>query len=102
LEPKKDVKWLLIVSLALFFYSICTTPPTYWAQSPSGVLTSRPDSWYYCGVAAVFFFLITILLATLRITDFGKGEALYQTTVLFFIIAVLLFSLNQVGQLLRP
>jgi hypothetical protein len=102
LEAKKDVRWLLIVSLALFFYSIYTTPPTYWAQSPSGVSTSRPDSWYNCGVAAVFLFLITILLATLHTADFGKGEVLYHTTILFFIIAVLLFSLSMVGTLLRP
>lgn len=102
MEAKRDVRWVLIVSLIMFFYSAYTTPPTYWATSPSGVLTSRPDSWYYAGVAAVFFFLITILLATLHTADFGRGEPLYQTTMLFFIIAVLLFLVNKIGQLLRP
>jgi fatty acid desaturase len=102
LEAKKDTKWILIVSLIMFFYFAYTTPPTYWALSPSGVSTSRPDNWYYAGTAAVLFFLITILLATLHTAGFGKGTPLYQTTILFFIIAVLLSFVNKVGQLLRP
>jgi hypothetical protein len=101
-EARKNLKWVLAVSLIMFFYSAYTTPPTYWATSPSGVLTSRPDSWYYAGAAAVLFFLITILLAALHTADFGKSIPLYQTAMLFFVIAVLLLLVSKVGQLLRP
>jgi len=85
----------------MFFYTAYTTPSTYWFPSPSGVYTSRPDSWYYLGLAGVFVFIVVVLLATLYTTDLGKSELLYDATILFFTFGMLLFFISRVGLFLR-
>jgi hypothetical protein len=84
---KRDVKWLLVTSLIMFFWSTWSTlmmTGYYFIAGP----------WYYLRNITVLSFVITISLATLYTTNFWKAEPIFKATIVMFIISISLFFIS--------
>lgn len=84
-EVKRDVKWLLVTSLIMFFWSTWSTL----IMSSYYYFTAGP--WYYLKNITVLSFIITISLATLYTTNFWKAEPIFKATIATYIISISLF-----------
>jgi|YelNatPaOPRAMG01_1025707.scaffolds.fasta_scaffold18002_4 hypothetical protein len=89
-EVKKDLKWILIVSVILFFW-------TYLQGLWTGFYVSRYiTSWTYLRNVNILFFILTIIFATLYTADFWRKEKIYKAAIGFFIISMILFFILHV------
>jgi hypothetical protein len=90
--PERNVTWILVVSLIMFFGS------AYVAYLvPYTTLTSGRDAWYYLTVIMRFFITLTIGSSALCIARFAKRWTYYGSVALFSIFIILLLILG-----LRP
>jgi len=89
MEERGNVKWILIISLAMFFISM-GLPILFLYGSSYPAITSRIDA---------LFFLATITVATLYTTGFGKKELMYRLAIYLFIFSMGLFFLSFIGSL---
>lgn len=87
-EVRRDVKWVLIISLIMFFWSVWST------LMMTGGYYFRPEYWYYLRNINVLSFIITICLGTLYTTDLWKPEPMLKATILMFIISMILFFIS--------
>jgi len=84
---KRDVKWLLVTSLIMFFWST-------WSTLMMTGYYFRADPWYYLRNTTVLSFIITISLAALYTTNFWKAEPIFKATIVMFIISISLFFIS--------
>jgi len=87
-EVKRDVKWLLVTSLIMFFWTTSST-----IMMMTGYY-SRADPWYHLRNITVLSFIITTSLATLYTTNFWKAEPIFKATIVMFIISISLFFIS--------
>lgn len=85
---KRDVKWVLIISLIMFLWSAWLT------LIIAGGYYFIPDHWYYLRNINVLAFIITIGLATLYTADFWKPEPMFEVTIVMFIASMILFFVS--------
>jgi len=91
-EVKKDVRWILIISLVLILaspfiavYALVGLPWDY----------ATPSIWFtHFRNISTLFFIFTIITSTLYIADFWKAEPLYEATIVFFIISMSMFFIS--------
>jgi len=92
MEEQKNVKWIVIVSLVLFFFSVWLAPSIYLGgYYPS---TSSRDAWYYLNRLDILFFIATLTVSSLFTSGFGKREVMYKLTVYIFMISMGVFFLS--------
>jgi len=94
LEDRRNVKWILIVSLILFFVSL-----TYSYYPPGGFgrlspLSWQEMAWYYYSRIVTLLFIATITTGALFTTNFSKKELTYMLTIRLFILSMVLFFLQ--------
>jgi len=91
MEEQRNVKWIVIVSLVLLFFSVSFAPSFF-----LGYYTPTPprDVWYYINRLDILFFIATITTATLFVINFGKKELTYKLTAYLFITSMGLFFLS--------
>lgn len=88
-KSEKDMKWVLSVSLVMFFWS------TFMAIMLQTSYYFRAGPWYYLRNVSILSLILTIVSATLYTADFWKKEQLYKIALGTFIISMsLLFISN--------
>ena len=82
---RKDVKWILIVSLIMFilmFYSI-----TLYSYYPYPFRVK--DFWFYMNITNILFLVLTIMFSSLYLVEFGNSIITYNASVYTFILSML-------------
>lgn len=92
--PERNLKWILVISLIMFFVSTYTaliTYPTllYGFQSTS---VTR-DVWYYLRIISPLFLILTVGSSALWVAGFVRRWT-YAVTVLFFAISILVLFIE--------
>lgn len=85
---KREVKWVLVVSLILLFWV------TWLAFIAYAGYYFRPGAWDYLRNINVLSFIVTVGLATIYTTNFWKSEVIFKATILMFIISISLFFIS--------
>jgi len=92
LEEKRNVKWILMISIILFFVSIFYSYPLY---DPGRVPPSFVETvLYFLSRIAILFFLATITMGALFTTNFSKKELAFKLTIRLFVLSMVLFFLQ--------
>jgi len=88
-REKRDVKWVLMVSLIMFFvlkwWYILGRPSPY----------AFFDFWFLIYLINILSVILTITFAALNKTPFGDTEVTYQLTIFFFIVSMALLFVSQ-------
>lgn len=84
--PERNVLWVLVVSLIMFFASMAI-----WLlyAFPSYSYTATRDVWYYLSVTVHLFFTLTVATFALCLARFAK-KWMYSATVFFFGVSMIL------------
>jgi hypothetical protein len=104
MQESRDVKWILAISLVMFFLSVYLVPsliyiaPTYpYLPAPR---TTADMFWYYVNRVDMLLFIATITTATLFVAGYGKYQLVRRLTFSFFLVAMGFFFLSFVRLLL--
>jgi len=81
-EEEHDVKWILTISLILFF---AFEGAFFYFQPRSYVLFSF---WWFVDFINLLFIILTVTFSTLNKVGFGDRELTYELTVYSFIISM--------------
>jgi hypothetical protein len=82
--PERNVKWILVVSLIMFFGS------TFIAALYGVVSVSATrDVWYYLQIIVRLFFILTIGSSALCVANFARRWT-YISSIFFFGVSILL------------
>ena len=90
MEEQKNVKWILIISVLMFFVSAWLSPSLFLF---GGYGIRNDGIWYVISRLDALFFVATITTATLFTVNFGKKEITYKLSVYFFLISMAIFFL---------
>jgi hypothetical protein len=91
--PERNMKWILVVSLIMFFGSMYLYAYNYAVLSAGlGSLSTR-DVWYYMQIIEHLFFILTIGSSALWIAGFARKWT-YNGSVTFFAISILLLLIE--------
>lgn len=90
--PERNVTWILVVSLIMFFGSAYIS-----YLVPYTAYTSGRDAWYYLTIITRVFITLTIGSSALCIASFAKKWTYYGSVALFSLSIILLMILG-----LRP
>jgi len=90
MEEQKNVKWIMIISVLMFFVSALLSPSLFFF---GGYGTRNDGIWFIIGRLDALFFVATITTATLFSVNFGKKELTYKLSVYFFLISMGIFFL---------
>ncbi len=88
MEEQKNVKWILIISIIMFFASIGYALPYSYV---GGIRSPWDTLWYVIGRITTLLFIATITTGTLFTTNFAKKALMYKLTIYFFIVSMSLF-----------
>jgi len=91
----KDVKWVLIVSLVMFFVL------EWWYFLDLPFSYGSFDFWFLIYFINILSVVLTVTLATLNKAGFWETEITYQVTIFFFILSMVLFFVSQFELILR-
>jgi len=91
MEEQRSVKWILIISLIMFFASMAYALPYSYPGSQRSIWDTV---WYYIIRVDTLLFIATITTGTLFTTGFGKKERMHKLTIYFFLISMGLFFLG--------
>jgi hypothetical protein len=92
--PERNVAWILVVSLIMFFVSMVFY--VLYAY-PFYSYTATRDVWYYLSVLVHLFFTLTVATSALCLARFAK-KWMYSATVFFFAVSMILLLVDA----LRP
>jgi hypothetical protein len=86
--PERNVAWILVVSLVMFFISLWTY---LWSLSspPNQPYTITRDVWYNLIIATHLFFTLTVTSSALCLARFAK-KGTYFATIFFFTVSMIL------------
>jgi len=95
MEAEKNVKWVLIISVIMFFASIFASvlvyvPYYYPPRTPSPLDTLV----FYINRIDTLLFIATITTATVHTTGFGRRETTYRLSLILFIISMGFFFIT--------
>lgn len=88
-KEERDVKWILIISLILFF--VLEGVFYYFPYRYFYVLF---NFWWFVDFINLFFIILTVTFATLNKVDFLDKELTYQIAVYSFIISMTLIFVS--------
>jgi len=91
-EAEKNVRWLLLVSVIMFFASLFASvliyvPYYYLPRAPSPLDTLL----FYVNRIDTLLFIATITTAAIHTAGFGRKEITYRLTVTLFLVSMALF-----------
>ncbi|MGA3191011.1 MAG: hypothetical protein ABSD73_00680 [Candidatus Bathyarchaeia archaeon] len=92
--PERNVAWILVVSLIMFFASIGLS---VLYAFPSYSYTTTRDAWYYLSATVHLFFILSVATSALCLARFAKKWT-YSATVFFFAVSMILLFVDA----LRP
>ena len=88
MQGERSAKWILIISIIMFFASLFYGQ-FFFYQGSSGSFGSI--IWLTLGRVNTLLFLVTITVGALFTTSFAKKELAYKLTLYFFVISMGLF-----------
>ena len=88
-REEKNVKWVLIVSLIMFFVL------KWWYFLDSSFPYTVFDIWFFIYLINILSVILTITFAALNKTGFWDTEVTYQLAIFFFVVSMALFFLSQ-------
>jgi len=88
MAEEQDAKWILIISLILFF---ALEAVIYYFPYRSYVPF---NFWWYIDFINLFFIILTVTFATLNKVGFWSRELTYRLAVYFFIISMALIFIS--------
>jgi len=94
LEDKRSVKWILIVSIILFFVSLSYSYYPFGGIGRLSPLSWQEMVWFYYSRIVTLLFIATITMGALFTTNFSKKELAYRLTIRLFILSMVLFFLQ--------
>jgi hypothetical protein len=98
-----NVKWILGISLVMFFLSVWLVPSLlYIPYYPPSTRTAWDTFWYYVNRVDVLLFIATITTAALFTAGYGKNTLMHRLTVSFFLVSMALLFLTFLRPLLTP
>ena len=92
MEEQRNVKWIVIISLIMFFVTMVYGPIIF--LGPYYQYPLSRDAWYYVNRIDALLFLATITTGALFSARFGKTELTYKLTLYLFIISMGFFFLG--------
>lgn len=87
-EPKKDARWILIVSIIMLILSVF---PFSFILYPRIFSVYHLDVWGQMAYVIFSLFIVSTTSTTLYLADFWKRELMYKLSVLLFTISMVLF-----------
>lgn len=94
MEEQKSVKWILIISIIMFFSGVVygqTLLVPYYAYIYPGAQQSIWDRiWYTLNRIDVLLFIAAIATGTLFTAGYGRKDTTYRVTVYLFMISMAL------------
>ena len=96
MSEEQDVKWILVISLILFFVF---EGVFYYFPYRSYVLF---NFWWFIDFINLFFIVLTVTFAALNKVGFGDKELTYTLAVYSFIISMVLIFISNFRLLLVP
>jgi len=87
-REEKDVKWILIISLIMFF--VLKWWYLWGGISPYVVF----DFWFFTYFINILSMILTITFAALSKAGFWETEITYQLTIFFFIVSMALLFVS--------
>ena len=91
----KDVRWVFIVSLVMFF----VLKWWYFLDLPFSYVSF--DFWFLIYFINILSAVLTVTFAALNKTGFWETEITYQLTIFFFILSMVLLFVSQFELILR-
>jgi len=88
-REEKNVKWVLIVSLIMFFVL------KWWYFLDSSFPYTVFDIWFFIYLINILSVILTITFAALNKTGFWDAEVTYQLAIFFFVVSMALFFVAQ-------
>jgi hypothetical protein len=88
IAEEHDAKWILIISLILFFV---LEGVFYYFPYHSYILF---DLWWYIDFINLFVIILTVTFSTLNKVRFGDIELTYRLAVYFFLISMALILIS--------
>jgi hypothetical protein len=95
-EEKQDVKWILVISLILFFVFEGAFYNFYYYPPGSYVLF---NIWWYIYFINLFFIILAVISSTLNKVGFWDKELTYQLAVYSFIVSMALIFVSSLRML---
>jgi len=92
---EKNVKWLLIVSLIMFFVL------EWWYFLDDLFPYTFFDFWFFIYFINVLSVMLAITFATLDKAGFWEREITYQLAIFFFVLSMALFFVSHLQLVLR-
>jgi len=90
-EEKQDTKWILVISLILFFVFEGAFFYVYYFPPQAYVLF---NIWWYIHFINLFFIILTVIFSALNKVGFGDKELTYQVAVYSFVISMALIFVS--------
>jgi len=91
----KNVKWVLIISLIIFFVL------EWWYFLNYSFPYASFDFWFFIYFINILSVVLTITFATLNKAGFWETEITYQLTIFFFILSMALLFVSQLQLILK-
>lgn len=92
MEVEKNVKWVLLVSLIMFFASLFASVLIYVPHVyPPRAVSPLDAIMFYINRIDTLLFIATITTAAIHIAGFGRKETTYRLSLILFIISMALF-----------
>jgi len=90
-EAEKTVKWVLLVSVIMFFASVFASVLIYIPYCLPRALSPLDTLVFYINRIDTLLFIATITTAAVHTAGFGRKETTYRLSVILFIISMALF-----------
>lgn len=94
-REEKNVKWILTISLIMFFVL------KWWYFSDYAFPYAFFDLWFLIYFINILSVVLTITFAALSRAGFWETEIIYQLTIFFFILSMSLLLISQFQLILR-
>jgi hypothetical protein len=94
-REERNVKWILIISLIMFFVL------KWWYFSDYVFPYAFFDLWFFIYFINILSVVLTITFAALSKAGFWETEIIYQLTIFFFILSMSLLLVSQFQLILR-
>jgi len=88
MREEKNVKWVLIVSLIMFFVL------KWWCFLGYSLPYRSFDFWFFIYLINLLSVILTITFATLNKTGFWDTEVTYQLAIFFFVVSMALLFVS--------
>lgn len=87
-REEKNVKWVLVISLIMFFVL------KWWYFLDHSFPYASFDFWFFIYFINILSVILTVTFATLDKAGFWETEITYQLTIFFFILSMTLLFVS--------